>query len=172
MIAVSNAHSSAHVQTLNGSCLEQVCVSVNVHGTRIFICGVYIPPDRSQDVTVINEHISSVSELDCRRSSGDILLVCGDFNQPRILWTNGPDELGHDRSGQLSLASAALIDGMNLLNLYQKNNRLNHLVRVLLNNFYQWKSLLPRCCPSIYTTRLYRSRCLLLVIAHDSFCFE
>ncbi|XP_053686411.1 uncharacterized protein LOC128735952 [Sabethes cyaneus] len=131
LIAVSNEHHSSIVETVSGRCLEQVCVCATVRGKKFLICGVYVPPDRSNELETIEAHISSVSEL-CRKCSADeTVLVCGDYNQPRICWTDGPDEAQLARNSYLTNASAALIDGMDYLNLRQANLHRNHLGRVL-----------------------------------------
>ena len=108
-----------------------MCVDITVRGTRLRICGVYIPPDRSQDVEVIEAHISSVSELRKKCSSDETIIVCGDYNQPRISWTDGPNGIQCASSSYLTSASAALIDGMDYLNFSQANLHHNHLGRVL-----------------------------------------
>ena len=126
LVAVSQKHNSSVIKTVNGRCLEQVCVSVTVRGTRLLICGVYIPPDRSQLVSVIDEHIASISELYSKsRTDDSVVLICGDYNQPRIVWNN------NDNHGSISAAGAALVDGIDFLNLCQINAQPNHLGRLL-----------------------------------------
>ncbi|XP_058446705.1 uncharacterized protein LOC131427487 [Malaya genurostris] len=109
LVAVSQKYASTVVQTVNGRCLEQVCVCATVRDRKIFLCGVYIPPDKSQQVGVIDEHISTVSELCSKSSASDIVFVCGDFYQPRITWGHGSDET-QSPSSLLPAASTTLID--------------------------------------------------------------
>ncbi|XP_058449264.1 uncharacterized protein LOC131429231 [Malaya genurostris] len=129
LVAVSQKYASSVVQTVNGRCLEQVCVCATVRDRKIFLCGVYIPPDKSQQVGVIDEHISTVSELCSKSSASDIVFVCGDFNQPRITWGHGSNVT--QSPSLLPVASTTLIDGMDYLNLYQRNRHKNHLGRTL-----------------------------------------
>ena len=131
LIATSQQHPSTMLRTSNGSNLEQVCVSVTVRGVKLLLCVVYIPPDKSNDATIIDTHIASVSELCSNSSAADIVLVCGDYNQPRIVWTKSDDGIIHTSSSQLPAASAALVDGMDFLNLCQASLQLNHLDRSL-----------------------------------------
>ncbi|XP_055522813.1 uncharacterized protein LOC129716993 [Wyeomyia smithii] len=134
LIAVANEHSSSIAETMNGRCLEQVCVRVSIRGLKLLICVVYIPPDKSQLVNVIDSHIASIAEL-CSNSENpvndEVVLICGDYNQPRIVWDNSDDGMMYNSSSQLSAAASALIDGMNYLNLRQANNERNHLGRTL-----------------------------------------
>ncbi|XP_055542820.1 uncharacterized protein LOC129728406 [Wyeomyia smithii] len=127
LIAVAQCHHSSLIETVNGDSLEQVCVRATVRGTKLLLCGVYIPPDRSQDVNVIDAHISSIGELSGKSTVNDIVFVCGDYNQPRIMWM--PDSL--PASDQLPAASATLIDGTDFFNLKQQNFQRNHNDRTL-----------------------------------------
>ncbi|XP_058466434.1 uncharacterized protein LOC131439448 [Malaya genurostris] len=131
LIAVSRKHVSSIIETVNGQCLEQVCASATVRGRKLLLCGVYIPPDKSQNVDVIDAHISTVPELCSKGSVNDIVLVCGDFNQPRIVWNQRHEETQPACSLLPSAAGTALIDGMDFLNLHQANQCRNHLGRLL-----------------------------------------
>ncbi|XP_055527267.1 uncharacterized protein LOC129719876 [Wyeomyia smithii] len=127
LIAVAQCHPSSFIETVSGECLEQVCVSATVRGTKLLLCGVYIPPDRSHDVKTIDAHISSIGELFDKSNANDIVFVCGDYNQPRIVWMPG----AAPASVRLPVASATLIDGMDYLNLRQQNYQRNHNDRTL-----------------------------------------
>ncbi|XP_055522520.1 uncharacterized protein LOC129716712 [Wyeomyia smithii] len=127
LIAVAHCHASSLIETVNGNCLEQVCVSTTIRGTKLLLCGVYIPPDRSHKVDVIEKHIASVGELYDKRGDNSIVLICGDFNQPRLEWTVDSAVI----SAHLPAASATLVDGMDFYNLCQTNLQRNHLGRIL-----------------------------------------
>lgn len=94
------------------------------------MCAIYIPPDRSQDVNVINDHLSALNELCEKCSLGDAVLVCGDYNQPRMNWCL-VDNTVQCNSRQLPLASSTLLDGMDYLCLAQRNLVRNQLDRTL-----------------------------------------
>ncbi|XP_055527361.1 uncharacterized protein LOC129719982 [Wyeomyia smithii] len=130
--AVAEEHSSSIAETMNGRYLEQVCVRALIRGAKLLICGVYIPPDESQLVSVIDSHIASIVKLCSNSPVNDVVvLICGDYNQPRIVWDNSEDGIQFTSSSQLSAAASALVDGMNFLNLRQENNQRNHLGRIL-----------------------------------------
>ncbi|XP_055633215.1 uncharacterized protein LOC129773603 [Toxorhynchites rutilus septentrionalis] len=92
---------------------------------------IYIPPDKSRDVVFMEDHIATVRELSVSANSEAIILACGDYNQPRLAWSNDDNSLRLDNPILLTPASAALIDGMDFLNMNQINAQLNHLRRTL-----------------------------------------
>ncbi|XP_053692152.1 uncharacterized protein LOC128740616 [Sabethes cyaneus] len=127
LIAVAQCHPSAIIETVNGKNLEQISVKATVRGTTILLCGVYIPPNRSQNIDVVEIHMSTVGELLSKCADKDVLLICGDFNQPRLVW----DVNSVAASAHLPAAGAALRDGMDFFNLNQINFQTNHLGRTL-----------------------------------------
>lgn len=131
LIAVKSCYSSKVVYTINGHGLEQICVSCAVKGKNLWICAVYIPPDRSNDASIINNHVASVDELRAKASFEDVLLVCGDFNQPRMRWTKDINGIYCENRCTLSTTSCSLLDGMDYLNLSQANLVRNSLDRTL-----------------------------------------
>ena len=98
-----------------------------------------------------------MSELCGKSSAADIVLVCGDFNQPRIVWTHGQDGSRHTSSSQLPAASAALVDGMDFLNLSQVNQEINHLGRSLDLIFCSpdQECLIDRCVAPLVTVDIH-----------------
>ena len=130
LVAIAQQYASRAVHTVNGRSLEQVCVSATIKGRMVSFCAVYIPPDKSQDVATINEHLYSVQELCNSSADGDAILVCGDYNQPRMHWCLNENEIRCDGS-QLPFASGTLLDGMDYLCLVQRNLVPNHLDRIL-----------------------------------------
>lgn len=131
LIAVAQQFPSSMVSICHGDCLEQVCVSAIIKGTKFLLVAVYIPPDRSRVIKFIDEHILSIRELRDKGSPDDRILICGDYNQPLISWANGDDGLLNCNSLPLPPASAALVDGFDFLNLTQANPLRNHLERTL-----------------------------------------
>ena len=130
LIAVSQQYSSCLITTTNGQNLEQVSVSARMKNRNFVLCATYIPPDRSQDPNILNEHVAAVHELCEKCSIDDTVLVCGDFNQPRMHWTKNEGRIVCD-SLQLPLASHTLLDGMDFSGLEQKNLVYNLLGRTL-----------------------------------------
>ena len=131
LIAVAQQHTSAVFETVHGSRLEQVCVRATINGSKFLLCAIYIPPDKSNDIAIIEAHVASVRDL-CE-SNSDIcsVLVCGDYNQPRLVWDDCNGAIQHNDSTTIPPSSATLLDGMDYLNLNQANSHSNHLGRVL-----------------------------------------
>lgn len=101
LIAVHRHFTSSSISITTGESLEQVCVSVLVGNQRILLCAIYIPPDKSKDVNVMDEHIESVRELRNLSSGNDYLLVFGDYNQPELCWKRCGDEIRPTNSGSI-----------------------------------------------------------------------
>ncbi|XP_055634047.1 uncharacterized protein LOC129774352 [Toxorhynchites rutilus septentrionalis] len=131
LIAVSSHHKSVEVRTMHGNNLEQVCVSACIREKRLMLCAVYIPPDRSQNVGVIDAHLSTLHELRDIMPDGNLLLACGDYNQPNITWDLLDDEALSQEASTMSAASAALVDGLNFLHFRQYNSVRNYRGRIL-----------------------------------------
>ncbi|XP_058836978.1 uncharacterized protein LOC131693286 [Topomyia yanbarensis] len=131
LIAVAQQHSSSRVNITHGTNLEQVCVSAFINGRKLFLCAIYIPPDNSRDVCMIESHIASVRELCDKGSIEDTVLVCGDYNQPRLSWLSQDNVIQVKNAAQLPPTSSALIEGMDFLNLNQFNVHANQIGRVL-----------------------------------------
>ena len=131
VIAIAKQYPCALFEPAHGRHLEQVCVSTTIHGSRILLCAIYIPPDKSNDVAIIDAHVASVREFCDNFSVDSTVVVCGDYNQPRIAWNICNGGIEHINSTHFSVANAALIDGMDFLNLCQTNVHRNHLGRVL-----------------------------------------
>ncbi|XP_053688477.1 uncharacterized protein LOC128737794 [Sabethes cyaneus] len=129
LIAVAQCYPSSIAESTYSAHLEQVCVNATVRGKQLLLCCLYIPPDKSSSIDIVDSHVSSICELWDKCTDRGSLLVCGDFNQPRIEW--GSDGSQHVSIAHLPCASAALIDGMNFLNLTQVNTQRNHLGRML-----------------------------------------
>ncbi|XP_055645635.1 uncharacterized protein LOC129782527 [Toxorhynchites rutilus septentrionalis] len=131
LIAIAAKHVSYFIVTLSGSAIEQVCVAASIRGTKISMCAVYIPPDRSRDVAAFDQHVASVREICDKVSPNEVVLVCGDYNQPRLSWVRNDNEVACCSTSVYTPASLSLIDGMDFLNLRQQNLIQNHLGRIL-----------------------------------------
>lgn len=130
MIAISKRYTSALAEISHGRYLEQICVACTVQGMQLFICAIYIPPDKSRLVDVMETHVASIRELCDLQQDDGAVLVCGDYNQPRLKWLRKEEETVVSES-QITPSSSALIDGMNFLNMHQYNSITNQLGRTL-----------------------------------------
>lgn len=70
------------------------------------------------------------------------MLICGEYNQPRLSWTMGVEGLRYNISNPMSPAAAALVDGVDFLNMTQAYLRRNYLGRVLELVFFPFKNVI------------------------------
>ncbi|XP_062541858.1 uncharacterized protein LOC134209853 [Armigeres subalbatus] len=89
--------------------VEQVWVSIQLGGRKLFVCAVYIPPDRTRDLELIDTHCRSVFFASEIASPNDEIIVLGDFN----------------------LAGVALLDNYSTATLSQVNCIVNENNRLL-----------------------------------------
>ena len=130
LIGIAQQYASRVVDSVSGHSLEQISVYSTIKGKTFLFCAIYIPPDKSQDVNVINSHVSSLNEICDKCLSVDVMLVCGDYNQPRMSWNLTDNTILCD-SSQLPPSSSTLLDGMDYLCLTQRNLIRNQLERIL-----------------------------------------
>ncbi|XP_055527459.1 uncharacterized protein LOC129720074 [Wyeomyia smithii] len=148
LVAVAQCNTSKTICTTNGQSLEQICVSSVVKGKKLLICAVYIPPDRSSDICTMNDHLATIDEIRTNSTLEDTILVCGDYNQPRMQWMSGIDGIFCSNGNQLPQSSSILLDGMDFMNLSQANlvrNRLNRTLDLVFCTFEQKLSV--NVCP-------------------------
>lgn len=131
LIAVTSNYRSITIRPANGKHLEQVCVVIEAHGKKIFLCNIYIAPDCSRNTDVYDAHLASVRELCDTASDDDIIVVYGDYNQPHIAWDQRHDGLLLLDSSLTTAATAALVDGIDSLCLRQCNLVENYRNRIL-----------------------------------------
>lgn len=136
LISVAVQYPSSTVTLENGKSIEQICVSSTVKNKKIMFCVLYLPPDNSRSVSHIDAHLASINELRSLGRSNDALLVCGDYNQPHIVWRKTEEGIKPNRTSLLPASSTTLLDGMDFFNLNQSNVCANHLGRVLDLVFY------------------------------------
>ncbi|XP_055543788.1 uncharacterized protein LOC129729304 [Wyeomyia smithii] len=126
--------------------LEQVWVSVQLSGRKLYICVVYFPPERTRDKQLIDTHIQSVLAIHDRVKRCDEIVVIGDFNLPNLYWA--PKRSGFlypdpDRSNYHACA-LNLLDGYNAAMLEQINNNVNENGRCLDLCFVSTRDIAPR----------------------------
>lgn len=113
--------------------VEQIWVAVSFKSHTLYICVVYIPPDRTQDPNVIDQHIRSLSWITSRMQLKDTILIVGDFNLPNIKWKRGTSNYLYPDVAHSSISSisASLLDYYNLAGVYQFSHLENNNGRML-----------------------------------------
>ena len=131
LIAVRNFLKTEEILIPDTSDIEFVCVRISTSDTRHYIACVYIPPiSSSQTYESVVRAIDYIYDL---MLPDDNLLVCGDFNLPKLLWSNVLDLESnfYTPSNITSCSESTIIDNLNSCSLQQINGVSNCLGRHL-----------------------------------------
>ncbi|XP_062703885.1 uncharacterized protein LOC134286296 [Aedes albopictus] len=86
LLAVRSRFKSRLVSPPNCASVEQLWVAISTDDATIFVCVVYIPPDRINDPDVIETHINSLNWVVSQLEPKDNVVILGDFNLSSIAW--------------------------------------------------------------------------------------
>ena len=112
--------------------VEHLWVRVKIGSSSLSIGVAYLPPDRKNDLSLIEGHVESVGAVCSRLKDEDSIILLGDYNQSSVYWKvldNGNVEMDFSKSS-LSEASATLLDGI-YHGLTQMNTLTNYIHRTL-----------------------------------------
>ncbi|XP_055522759.1 uncharacterized protein LOC129716939 [Wyeomyia smithii] len=125
LIAVNHRFKAVLIENKSWASIEQVWIRLKLSGYSLFLCSIYIPPDRTRDATLINTHCNSINTI-CEQSlPNDEVVVFGDFNFSGVKWRSSPD--GFLFSDPMV---SSFHDGINnLLDCYSSNllRQINHI---------------------------------------------
>lgn len=99
----------------------------------LYLCVVYIPPDRVNDEILIEKHLDSLNWVVSQMGPRDKLVILGDYNLSAIFWQrnfHGYLFPVATRSS-ISLASRKLLDAYSTARLRQMNDVENENNRIL-----------------------------------------
>ncbi|XP_055621986.1 uncharacterized protein LOC129765598 [Toxorhynchites rutilus septentrionalis] len=86
LVAVNSRLEARAVDNQKWICLEQVWTAITLGDRTLFLCALYIPPDRIRERELFETHCQSVfSVLETAKATDEVILM-GDFNLPRISW--------------------------------------------------------------------------------------
>lgn len=91
LIAVQRHLKAQLIDCNSWESVEQVWVMLKLAGYSLFLCAVYLPPDRTRDRTLIDAHCDSVKEITSRAHPADEIVIIGDFNFPGLRWSSASD---------------------------------------------------------------------------------
>ncbi|XP_055622088.1 uncharacterized protein LOC129765695 [Toxorhynchites rutilus septentrionalis] len=113
--------------------LEQLWVLVEVNHNTISIGVIYLPPNRKNDSTAIDEHVESIGSVSARLKVHSPALLFGDYNQAGLQWCfpESSTPVIDPLTSHISEACCALLDGFNLHGFSQANTHLNRNGRLL-----------------------------------------
>lgn len=133
LLAVRSCFKPRLLITPENATVEHLWVAIPSSNATLFVCVVYFPPDRVNDNTLIDKHLSSVNCIISQIGPKDNLVVLGDFNLSGISWLNDsygfyyPDPL----NSSFGSASSCLIDTYLTAGLRQLNGIVNANSRTL-----------------------------------------
>ncbi|RYE19123.1 MAG: hypothetical protein EOP45_13100, partial [Sphingobacteriaceae bacterium] len=150
LIAVDAKFNSRKIVLNESSELEHVCVKISMDACNMYIFAVYI---RSKhEIAKFIEFAETVKLIPYEEN--DVVIVCGDFNQPGIKWIKAEDgeyylPMDVTTDGEIAVVDTMLDCGFQqLCNL--ENDAGNVLDLVFTNKFYDinlWQSTRPmRVC--------------------------
>lgn len=122
-IAVRRCMNASKLDNSRWTGVEQVWVSIPTLSRKLWICAVYIPPDRIRDTILIDEHVLSVTSVVSSSSPVDDIVVLGDFNLPHVKWRPHRDGFMRVDTSEsaLSVNTSTLLDSYSAATLRQIN---------------------------------------------------
>lgn len=88
LVAVDAQLNREHLILSNSEGLEYVCAKINFESINVFVFVVYISSFQETEKFLLFSEIVKLIPF----NTDDIVLVCGDFNQPGIKWVKADDD--------------------------------------------------------------------------------
>ncbi|XP_053691606.1 uncharacterized protein LOC128740120 [Sabethes cyaneus] len=132
-LAIRSRINSRQVFPPDYSAIEQLWIKAALFGANTFIGVIYLPPDRVNNVDVIEKLIKSLDWIVSQLHAKDNIIIIGDFNLRSITWqlnTNGFLYPNATRSSN-SVTSSCLLDAFSTACLGQLNRIFNENGRLL-----------------------------------------
>lgn len=142
MLAIRSHYKSRSLTPPNCTSVEQVWAALPLQAKTLFICVIYLPPDRTNDTRIIDDHLQSLNWILEMMGGNDEILIIGDFNLPSINWTACSRGYFYPDSNINSI-TARLLDGYCIAGLVQLNGSINSNGRLLDLCFHTSASSLP-----------------------------
>ena len=150
LLAVHRRFDSCLVDNISGKCVEQVWVQIRLARFSLYFCVVYLPPDRTRDMTLIDAHTNSLRDIAANALPTDEFVIVGDYNFSSLKWRSCSDGFLFPDPGMSSFHDGinSMLDcySVNLLRqinpIVNENNRILDLCFVS-NTDYAPKILVP-----------------------------
>lgn len=133
LIAVKKSLFCKSISLINmDTLLDQLCVSIKLLNSELFICVSYIPP-RSVD-EIYDAHVSNIVELYNHIGADDRLCVLGDFNLSDVSWSEVPNSNSFlpsnvNRSFEINLIDSFFsLDLLQINTIYNSHNKMLDLI--------------------------------------------
>ncbi|XP_055589122.1 uncharacterized protein LOC129741420 [Uranotaenia lowii] len=113
--------------------LELVWIRIDLVDRKLYVCVVYLPPDRSRDVALAESFSRCIFEVSSFCAPEDDLLVIGDFNMPGLKWCSihGSFLYPDPARSTFSAPSNIILDSLSAATLRQINDVVNEYGRTL-----------------------------------------
>lgn len=133
LLAVRSNIKCKALQPPNGSTIEQLWVELKSSVYTLFICVLYIPPDRINDPSILIHCSDSLSWITSRIALTDKILILGDFNFSSVAWCYSSSGYLYPNLSRSSLnpLQKQLLDDFSTAGLVQINTVLNSNHRLL-----------------------------------------
>ncbi|XP_062713697.1 uncharacterized protein LOC134290552 [Aedes albopictus] len=125
--------------------VEQQWACIQLTNRKVFLCVVYVPPDRTRDTALIDTHSRSLAAVIEKANAVDEIIIIGDFNLPEISWKSSCNGFLHpdpDRS-KLNVGASKLLDSYSSATLRQINYITNENGRCLDLCFVSARDVAP-----------------------------
>ncbi|XP_055584999.1 uncharacterized protein LOC129761015 [Uranotaenia lowii] len=113
--------------------LELVWTRIDLGNRKLYVCVLYLPPDRTRDVALAESLSRCISKVSSLCAPEDDILVIGDFNMPGLKWCSNhgsflyPDPV----RSTFSAPSNIILDSLSTATLRQINRVTNENGRML-----------------------------------------
>ena len=133
LLAVRSCFKSRLLNPPGCATVEQVWVAISTADSLLYICAIYIPPDRVNDDNLVDNHIESLNWVISQLQPRDKIVILGDFNLSAITWHRGSLGTLFPLTSQSSIGSAArkLLDAYCTAGLKQMSQVENESNRML-----------------------------------------
>ncbi|XP_055542939.1 uncharacterized protein LOC129728519 [Wyeomyia smithii] len=133
LIAVCSSFKSRLLKPPEDLTAEHLWVAISTLTGTLFICVMYVPPDRVNDCSLIEKHTLSLEWIVSQMEARDNIVIIGDFNLSTISWLHSSHNFRFPDYSRSSIrpASFALLDAYSTARLQQVNGVLNTNNRLL-----------------------------------------
>ncbi|XP_053685949.1 uncharacterized protein LOC128735493 [Sabethes cyaneus] len=133
LIAVRRGLEARAIENNAWNCVEQIWTAIKLSDRTLFLCALYIAPDRVRDNDLIDVHCQSVYSIMRGATPLDEIIILGDFNLPGISWK--PVHSGFlfpdPENSTIHAAAVNLLDNYSAAMLHQVNHVVNENNRCL-----------------------------------------
>ena len=133
LLAVRSSFITQLVHPPASAASEEVWMGISLDNYIVYVCVLYIAPDKVNDAVLINSHLSSLEWVANRMMPNDQMFIIGDYNLPRLKWRRSPSGsfFPGPAVSTFSPSSTQLIDEYSTAGLHQINDIYNSNDRLL-----------------------------------------